>query len=58
VNGKSHLDEVTRDHLVGRPMAARWAVRDARKAADRVAEVTVHRIVDEAKQALGVRGPV
>jgi hypothetical protein len=51
------LDEVTRDHLVGRVMAAR-AVRDARKAADREGEATRHRAVDEAKQARGERGPV
>ena len=53
-----HLDEVTREHLVGRLMAARRAVRDARKAADREGEATAHRAVDEAKQALGERGPV
>ncbi|MGY4253611.1 hypothetical protein ACVI1L_000679 [Bradyrhizobium sp. USDA 4516] len=53
-----NLDGVKRDHLVGRLMAAGRAVRDARKAADREAEVTAHRTVDEAKQALGERGPV
>jgi hypothetical protein len=53
-----NLDEVTRDHLVARLMAARRAVRDARKAADREAESTAHRTVGEAKQALGERGPV
>jgi hypothetical protein len=52
------LDDVTRHHLVARLMAARRAVRDARKAADREAEATAHRAVDEAKQALGERGPV
>ncbi len=31
----SNLDEVTRDHLVARLMAARRAVRDAKRAADR-----------------------
>lgn len=39
-------------------MAARRVGARARKAADREAEVTVHRTVDEAKQALGERGPV
>ncbi|MCK1513091.1 hypothetical protein IVB22_11020 [Bradyrhizobium sp. 190] len=55
---KPGLDDVTRDHLVARLMAARRAVRDAKKAADREAESTAHRAVDEAKQALGERGPV
>lgn len=39
-------------------MAARRVGARARKAADREAAVTVHRTVDEAKQALGERGPV
>jgi hypothetical protein len=52
------LDEAERADLVGRLMAARRAVRDARKAADPDAEATAHRIVDEVKQALGERGPV
>ena len=39
-------------------MAARRAVRDARKAADPDAEATARRAVDEVKQALGERGPV
>lgn len=53
-----NLDDVTRDHLVGRLAVARRGGARARKAADREAEVTVHRTVDEAKQALGERGPV
>lgn len=52
------LDDVTRDHLVARLMAAWRAVREAKKAADREAEATAHRVVDEVKQALGERGPV
>ena len=52
------LDEAERADLVGRLMAARRAVRDARKAADPDAEATAHRAVDEVKQALGERGPV
>ena len=52
------LDEAERADLVSRLMAARRAVRDARKAADPDAEATAHRAVDEVKQALGERGPV
>lgn len=52
------LDEAERADLVGRLMAARRAVRGARKAADLDAEATAHRAVDEVKQALGERGPV
>ena len=52
------LDDVGRAELVGRLMAARRAVRGARKAADPDAEATAHRAVDEVKQALGERGPV
>ena len=52
------LDEAERADLVGRLMAARRAVREARKAADPDAEATAHRAVDEVKQALGERGPV
>jgi hypothetical protein len=39
-------------------MATRRVGACARKAAEREAEVTVHRTADEAKQALGERGPV
>jgi hypothetical protein len=52
------LDEAKRVDLVGRLMAARRAVRDAKKAVDPDAEATAHRAVDEVKQALGERGPV
>lgn len=52
------LDEGERAELVGRLMEARRAVRGARKAADSDAEATAHRAVNEAKQALGERGPV
>jgi hypothetical protein len=52
------LDEVERANLVGRLMAARRAVRGAKKAANPDAEAMAHRAVDEVKQALGERGPV
>jgi hypothetical protein len=52
------LDEAERTELVGRLMAARRAVRDAKKAADLEPKATAHRAVDELKQALGERGPV
>jgi hypothetical protein len=47
------LDEVERADLVGRPVAARRSVRDAKRAADREAEAAAHRAVDEIKRALG-----
>jgi hypothetical protein len=52
------LKEAERTELVGRLMAARRAVRDAKQAADREAEVAAHKAVDEVKLALGERGPV
>jgi hypothetical protein len=52
------LDEAERTDLVSRLMAARRAVREAKKAADREAEAAAHEIVDKVKQALGERGPV
>lgn len=52
------LDETARADLVRRLMAARRAVRDAKDAADRDAEVRAHSVVDEIKRALGERGPV
>ena len=52
------LDEVKRADLVGRLMAARRAVRDAKKESDREAEGAAHKAVDEVKRALGERGPV
>lgn len=44
--------------LVGHLMAARRAVRDAKRVADLDAEAAAHRNVDQAKRALGERGPV
>ena len=52
------LDEAKRVDLVGRPMAARPAVRDAKKRPDREAEAAAHGAVDLVKRALGERGPV
>jgi hypothetical protein len=52
------LDEVKRADLVGQLMAARREVRDAKKAADREAEVAAHRAVDELKRARCERGLV
>jgi hypothetical protein len=54
----SGLEEAQRADLVSRLMAARRAVRDAKKAADRDAEAAAHRDVDDFKRALGERGPV
>lgn len=53
-----NLAETARADLVSRLMAARRAVRDAKKAGDRDAESAAHGIVDELKRALGERGPV
>ena len=52
------LDEQERTDLVGRLMRARRAVRDAKRSADLEAEAAAHKAVDEAKRALGERGPV
>jgi hypothetical protein len=52
------LDEAARADLVGWLMAARRAVRDAEKGADREAEAAAHGAVDDVKRALGERGPV
>jgi hypothetical protein len=52
------LNEEERAALVGRLMAARRAVRDAKKESDREAKVAAHRTVDEVKRLLGERGPV
>jgi hypothetical protein len=52
------LDEAERSGLVSRPMTARRAVRDARKSSDPDAESAAHRATDDAKRALGERGPV
>ena len=51
------LEEAARTELVGRLMAARRAVRDAKKEADREAEGAARKAVDEVKRALGERGP-
>ena len=53
-----NLAETARADLVNRLMAARRAVRDAKKARDRDAESAAHGTVDELKRALGERGPV
>ncbi|MDA9489355.1 hypothetical protein XI08_09140 [Bradyrhizobium sp. CCBAU 11361] len=52
------LDQAERTDLVSRLKAARRAVREAKKAADREAEAAAHEIVDKVTQALGERGPV
>jgi hypothetical protein len=52
------LEEAERADLVCRLMTARRAVRNAKKASDCEAEEAAHRAVDDAKQALGERGPV
>ena len=52
------LDEAERAGLVGRLMKARRAVRDAKRGADLKAEAAAHKAVDDAKRALGERGPV
>ena len=52
------LAEAERSTLTKRLMAARRAVRDAKEARDPDAEAVAHRAVDQAKRALGERGPV
>lgn len=52
------LAEPERQRLVHDLMAARRAVRDARRVADPQAETAAHAAVDAAKIALGERGPV
>jgi hypothetical protein len=52
------LSDERRQQLVDALMAARRAVRDARKAADAATERAAHAEVDAAKTALGERGPV
>jgi len=52
------LPEVEQADLVRRLMAARRAVRDAKRVADGEAEADAHRTVDEVKRALGERGPI
>ena len=53
-----HLDDQQRSATVRRLMSARRAVRDAKAKGDPAAEAAAHRMVDEAKRALGERGPV
>ena len=51
------LGEAERTELVGRLMAARRTVRDAKNEADCETEGAAHKAVDEVKRALGERGP-
>jgi hypothetical protein len=53
-----NIDPRERSRLVKDLMAARRAVKDAKRAGDPGAENEAHRMVDEAKRALGERGPV
>ena len=53
-----HLDDQERSAIVRRLMTARRAVREAKAKGDPTAEAAAHRMVDEAKRALGERGPV
>ncbi|QQO19119.1 hypothetical protein JJB98_03940 [Bradyrhizobium diazoefficiens] len=52
------IEESERAKLVKRLMTARRAVRYAKAAKSQDAEAAAHRAVDEAKRALGERGPV
>jgi hypothetical protein len=52
------IDEDERSKLTKRLMTARRAVRDAKAQDDSKAEAAAHRAVDDAKRALGERGPV
>lgn len=52
------LDEAVRADLVGRLMAGRRSVKDAKERSDRQAEAAAHKAVDDVKHALGERGPV
>lgn len=52
------LEPDKRERLVRQLMAARRAVALARKAGDQTAEDSAHTDVDQAKRALGERGPV
>ena len=53
-----NLPEPERQALVNQLMSARRAVRTARAAGDEAAETHAHAAVDQAKRALGERGPV
>jgi hypothetical protein len=52
------LPEAEKSVLVSELMRARRAVRTARQAGDAESEAAAHREVDDAKHALGERGPV
>ena len=52
------LEPATRERLVSELMAARSAVGRARRSGDRQAEQAARAAVDQAKHALGERGPV
>lgn len=52
------LPETVRKPLVVELMNARRAVRAAKRAGDAEAEAAAHAAVDQAKRALGERGPV
>ena len=52
------LDEATRGQLVSQLMAVRRTVRAAKLSADLESEANAHKAVDDAKRALGERGPV
>jgi hypothetical protein len=52
------LEAPERAGLVKQLMAARRAVRNAKKSADRDAETKAHGDIEEIKRALGERGPV
>jgi hypothetical protein len=52
------LPQAKKAALVAELMRARRAVRTAKLAGDASAEAAAHRDVDEAKRALGERGPV
>ncbi|MBU1376099.1 MAG: hypothetical protein KKE02_24270 [Alphaproteobacteria bacterium] len=53
-----NLDPAVAKALVSNLMSARRAVGLAKRNGDREAEAQAHRAVDDAKQALGERGPV
>ena len=52
------LTAAEREALVAKLMDARRAVKSAKRAADPQAEQLAHEAVDQAKHALGERGPV
>ena len=53
-----HLPDAERQRWVKALMAARRAVRGARASGDKAAEDAAHHAVNDAKIALGERGPV